>query len=759
MTATTWTMRLARMLGDELTAVAHTQACEQIASDIDGGIGDAVAAIAALPLGPRRDPESHELGPVSADLIPYLTVRSKFDKATRRPGQRHTGTWSEIASMLTQHAVLPDKDRALGFVPLTMVDAPCTCGKKDCPGELGHLRAENVVAFSMLILDLDKYRDDSRQLDQAGAERAMARLRELNVRHFVYSTFSHSYPDHASLRVGVALSRPVTVEEWTLFFPAVTAWLDVEHDPACSGTVGRFWYMPAHPPGAEPIAYVVDGDPIDVDAIMERARAAEAAKPPRESVRPRQRYTPRGDEFDIRAAMATSHPDVRTEDGGGNTAAEWHIGGARCPNTAAHTSPNGRTDTTVCLLVDGRWGFSCLHSHCEHLDHDDFRKHIQPDWKPYDPNEPKRSDREPPSHVTRDRDPEPAVGAPMPDPPPDSPAALDAPPPASETYRIESRHPNAPKLPKIQISTKMVPVVDAAQDALLQRGGIYVRGRKLVRVVRDWSAPKWLRIPDGLPVIAELGETALCEQMSAAADWEKFDARSGEWKPALPPNWAAKALKERGQWSFPVLEGISEAPVLRLDGTVHDTPGYDPESRYIFAPGDTTWSPLKRKPTRDDARAAYKALAEPFCDVPFLGESDRAAAISLILSIVGRAAIAGPVPGYEVGASTPGAGKGLTLDVASIIATGRSASKMAPTRDDSEMRKRLLPIALSGRRSCASTTSRASSAPRRSRLRSRRTHFASANSVSVRTASTSRCAPCSRSPGTTSSLSATSAAA
>ena len=271
-----------------------------------------IAALAAPPCSPRRDLGSRELGPVSADLIPYLTVRNKFDKETRRPEQRHTGPWSEFVTMCTTHTVMRDKG-GCGFAPLTMVDAPCRCGGEDCPGKLGHLIGANVLAFTVLMLDVDKYRADLRQLDQTGAERSMVRLRELKLRHIVYSTHSHRYPDHASLRVAIALSRPVSIEEWPLFFPAVTAMLDIEHDPGVSGTVGRFWYLPAHPPGAEPIAYAVDGDPIDVDAIMAVARAAQAAKPPAEPPRPRQPYTPRGDEFDIRAAMATSYPDVREE--------------------------------------------------------------------------------------------------------------------------------------------------------------------------------------------------------------------------------------------------------------------------------------------------------------------------------------------------------------------------------------------------------------------------------------------------------------
>ena len=54
MSASRWTMRCARMLAVEL----HSIACEDLAVQLDGGLaGAAVAAISAVPAGPRRDME------------------------------------------------------------------------------------------------------------------------------------------------------------------------------------------------------------------------------------------------------------------------------------------------------------------------------------------------------------------------------------------------------------------------------------------------------------------------------------------------------------------------------------------------------------------------------------------------------------------------------------------------------------------------------------------------------------------------------
>jgi len=250
------------------------------------------------------------------------------------------------------------------------------------------------------------------------------------------------------------------------------------------------------------------------------------------------------------------------------------------------------------------------------------------------------------------------------------------------------------RLPEIYISMRIVETIDQAERAMLAAGGVYVRGRHLAQVVRDYSAPSWLQMPKGLPLIDTLGDARIRELMSAAAVWRKYDGRSKDYKEALPPEWAAKTLRERGEWRFPVLEGISDMPVLRPDGTIHDVPGYDERSRTIYDPGDRVWPAIKHEPTHQDAVTALAELCEPFCDFPFIESWDRSAAIAFLLSIVGRSAIAGPVPMFKSGSNTPGAGKGLIVDTVSIIATGRESSKMPPTHNDEETRKRLLPIAI-----------------------------------------------------------------
>ena len=249
------------------------------------------------------------------------------------------------------------------------------------------------------------------------------------------------------------------------------------------------------------------------------------------------------------------------------------------------------------------------------------------------------------------------------------------------------------ELPQIVVTTDQKAVVDAAEQALVQRGGIYVRGRSLVHVIHDKSSSDWLTRPEGMPVVEALAHETLREILGACAKWIKLDPK-GVPHAVMVPTWAVDTLMARGEWGLSALEGIATTPVFRADGSILDAAGYDASTRLIYDPCGTTYPEIPLQPTKDDAEQAYRALLDPFVDVCYVGDSDRAATVALILSMVGRAAIDGPVPMFGAVAPTPGSGKGLVMELASLIATGRKPPLMAPTDNDDETRKRLLALAI-----------------------------------------------------------------
>lgn len=250
--------------------------------------------------------------------------------------------------------------------------------------------------------------------------------------------------------------------------------------------------------------------------------------------------------------------------------------------------------------------------------------------------------------------------------------------------------------PEIVVREELVAVTDEALAALASwpTNGLYVRGRLLVQVARTESAERlpWLKRPEGGPVIVPLEIEAIKDRLDRAACWVKA-GRQG-LVPARPPEWVARQILARLNWPFPLLTAIVEAPTLRPDGTVLETPGYDSTTGLLYLP-NTEYTAVPEI-SRTEVAEYIELLLEPVCDFPFVHDSDRAAYVAAVLSLAARYAIGGPVPAFPIVAPVPGAGKGLLARLIAIIGTGREPAVMTMPGDEIEFRKRLLVLAIAG---------------------------------------------------------------
>jgi putative DNA primase/helicase len=110
---------------------------------------------------------------------------------------------------------------------------------------------------------------------------------------------------------------------------------------------------------------------------------------------------------------------------------------------------------------------------------------------------------------------------------------------------------------------------------------------------------------------------------------------------------------------------------------------------------DRLWPLIPDNPSKREALAALDALIEPIDGLPFVGNVDRAAAAALLLTSIMRPCLKA-VPMFAVTAPAAGTGKSLLVDVAAIMATGRKAAVITPTRDEAELEKRIGATALAG---------------------------------------------------------------
>ena len=251
---------------------------------------------------------------------------------------------------------------------------------------------------------------------------------------------------------------------------------------------------------------------------------------------------------------------------------------------------------------------------------------------------------------------------------------------------------------EICLSTNEADVNESVIRALAKDDKLYQRAGRLVHVVGGPILDSVDR-PDDAPRILPLSLPGLRERLTRVARFVDVDGE-GNAKPTHPPKWCYEAIAARGQWSgIRSLAGVVTAPVLRPDGSVLNSPGYDPATGLLFDPQGVSF-PIIKCPSRDDAVRAAASLMDLVKDFPFAKGDHGAAWLAFLLTPLARFAFTGPSPLFLVDANTRGSGKSLLCDIVALIITGREMSRMANPKDDDEARKRITALALAGDTLC-----------------------------------------------------------
>jgi hypothetical protein len=251
--------------------------------------------------------------------------------------------------------------------------------------------------------------------------------------------------------------------------------------------------------------------------------------------------------------------------------------------------------------------------------------------------------------------------------------------------------------PQIIIRPGELPrVVNEAESALLQLGReIYQRGGLMVRPVlnklkasNDRDMVGWQLAPVTLPYIAEA--------FTCAAQFLRFDHRSKKFAAVDAPKRVAETyLVRQGVWRLPILTGITNTPFLRHVGSLCEQPGYDQSTGLLFKPDGQTFPTIAPTPTKADATAALARLDTLLKGFPFVGPADRAVALSAILTMLDRRAMA-TAPLHAFTAPAAGTGKSLLVDVAAMLSTGRPMPVISQGKNEEELEKRLASALLAG---------------------------------------------------------------
>ena len=247
--------------------------------------------------------------------------------------------------------------------------------------------------------------------------------------------------------------------------------------------------------------------------------------------------------------------------------------------------------------------------------------------------------------------------------------AGDAAAEAVKALQAEAKEKQAAGRVEVFLSDHEADVVRQVVAALAEHDShIYQRGGELVTVVTPPG-------PKGVPTIVPLTVSSVRNRITDVV--VLIDPENGT--ASNPPMWLAGAVKDLKDWpGVRPLLGVTSSPVLRPDGSVHQTAGYDAATALLYVP-DGPFPAIPADPTREDAVAGLEQLKTGVSEFPWQEPSDLSAWLAEVVTLCVRSAIDGPCPGFYHTANTAGSGK-TALCKASAIISGFELPSARPTR-------------------------------------------------------------------------------
>lgn len=247
--------------------------------------------------------------------------------------------------------------------------------------------------------------------------------------------------------------------------------------------------------------------------------------------------------------------------------------------------------------------------------------------------------------------------------------------------------------PIIRVSLDEDKTGDDAVRVLAARADVFVRLGTLVRVMP--ANPN-----TGPGYLAPFEAATVRELLTSSAVFCR-DTRKG-WKRDKCPAWLIPAIRSRRRWThIPEIVAVAHTPTFRADGTLHQTPGFEPTTGVYYEPlSGPPLPPVPDAPTREQALAACALVKDFVKEFPFATESDLTGWLCAFLTPFVQYAYNGPSPLLLIDKNSPGIGASKLCDVISIVHTGFPMDRSSFPEDEAELQKTISAYVLEGERWC-----------------------------------------------------------
>lgn len=231
---------------------------------------------------------------------------------------------------------------------------------------------------------------------------------------------------------------------------------------------------------------------------------------------------------------------------------------------------------------------------------------------------------------------------------------------------------------------------------------VFVMDKRLIRIVHYGASgqeEKGIeRDPTAYVVWEHDADTLAVELGNIAAFWTRRAngfIRSGFQRKAIQTFISVREYKTVDAEIKPLLAFVPH-PTLRADGSMIETPGYDPVSR-LFLTAGVEGLRVDRGLTQKAAREAMTVLLAPFSEYPWASGVDRAVFCAALFT-VGLRHLFEVAPLFAFSSPKHGSGKTQLAECLSRLWYGITLSKATWTPSPEEMEKRIAAFLLAGDR-------------------------------------------------------------
>ncbi len=245
-----------------------------------------------------------------------------------------------------------------------------------------------------------------------------------------------------------------------------------------------------------------------------------------------------------------------------------------------------------------------------------------------------------------------------------------------------------------EMADKAVAVLSAS-NKIFSHGGRVVHVATLPMDVDDEKLTRTILTPTTTPILLDIVSRGILFRRPPEVVVDAQGRRKKtKGSPLQPPKSVMDAIVGRQGSGLSPISMASGNPILRKDGSIVQTNGYDRLSG-VFIQLDAKFPVVPDSPTKADALASLAMLKGPFRGFPFVDPTDHAVVIASILTGVISFTLSAK-PAVGVNSFVAATGKTMLVNTISIIVTGAPLRQINAAKASTETEKRIDGLLLEG---------------------------------------------------------------